>query len=132
MLYLQNGTITSSPGFTAGTPGDCSSSSSAALCQYAGFNGYTPTTSAAGWGAGTPGGAVAVNWTFPSSVTGVATPSGIAYPYLNVVVHEKPSTWFMGMVEEISLPSAPPVPVGCPPALRRRPSSSSTPPSVPP
>ena len=35
MLYLHNGTITSSPGFTVGTAGDCSSSSSAALCQYA-------------------------------------------------------------------------------------------------
>ncbi len=35
MLYLHNGTITSSPGFTVGTAGDCASSSSAALCQYA-------------------------------------------------------------------------------------------------
>src|SRR5271154_1201444 len=71
MLYLHNGTITSSPGFTVGTAGDCSSSSAAALCQYAAFNGYTATTSAAAWGASTPGGAIAVNWTFPSSVTGV-------------------------------------------------------------
>ena len=39
MLYLNNGTITSSPAFTVGTAGDCSSSSAAALCQYAQFNG---------------------------------------------------------------------------------------------
>src|ERR1700761_7757992 len=49
MLYLQRGTITSSPSFTVGTAGDCSSASSATLCQYAGFNGYTATTSATGW-----------------------------------------------------------------------------------
>jgi uncharacterized membrane protein len=81
MLYLHNGTITSSPGFTVGTAGDCNSSSSAALCQYAGFNGYTATTSATGWGTSTAGGAVAVNWTFPSSVTGVKAISGITYPF---------------------------------------------------
>ena len=32
------GTITSSPEFTVGTAGDCSSSSTAALCRYAAFN----------------------------------------------------------------------------------------------
>jgi hypothetical protein len=98
MLYLHNGTITSSPGFTVGTAGDCNSSSAAALCQYAGFNGYTATTSAAGWGTSTAGGAVAVNWTFPSSVTGVKAISGITYPFLKVVVQEKPDTWFMGLL----------------------------------
>ena len=98
MLYLQNGTITTSPGFSVGSAGDCSSSSSSALCQYAGFNGYTATTSAAGWGSSTAGGAVAVNWTFPSSVTGVPAGSGVTYPFLNVVVREKPLTWFMGLV----------------------------------
>ncbi|MGB8538624.1 MAG: pilus assembly protein TadG-related protein [Acidobacteriaceae bacterium] len=98
MFALNNGTITSSPGFTVGTPGDCASSSAAALCQYAGFNGYTATTSAAGWGSGTAGGAVAVNWTFPSSVTGVTAGAGTTYPFLNVVVQEKPFTWFMGLV----------------------------------
>ena len=103
MLYLQNGTITSSPGFTVGTAGDCSSSSSAALCQYAGFNGYTATTSAAGWGSSTAGGAVAVSWTFPSSVAGVTAASGITYPFLNVVVREKPLTWFMGLIGVRSL-----------------------------
>ena len=103
MLYLHNGTITSSPGFTVGTAGDCSSSSAAALCQYAGFNGYTATTSAAGWGSSTAGGAVAVNWTFPSSVTGVTAIPGITYPFLNVVVQEKPYTWFMGLIGVTSL-----------------------------
>ena len=98
MLALSNGTITSSPGFTVGTPGDCASSSAAALCQYAGFNGYTATTSAAGWGSSTAGGAVAVSWNFPSSVTGVTAGAGTTYPFLNVVVQEKPFTWFMGLV----------------------------------
>jgi hypothetical protein len=97
MLYLQNGTITSSPGFTVGTAGDCYSSPSAALCQYAGFNGYTATTAAVGWGASTAGGSVAVNWTFPTTVTGV-TASGSTNPFLKVVVQEKPYTWFMGML----------------------------------
>jgi hypothetical protein len=103
MLYLQKGTITSSPGFTAGTAGDCSSSSTAALCRYAAFNGYTATTSAASWGASTSAGAVAVNWTFPSTVTGVTGTSGVTYPFLKVVVREKPSTWFMGMLGVKSL-----------------------------
>src|ERR1700679_1380740 len=49
MLYLNNGTIASSPNFIAGTAGDCNSSSAAALCKYAGVNGYTATTAAAGW-----------------------------------------------------------------------------------
>ena len=103
MLYLQNGTITSSPGFTAGTAGDCSSSSSAAICQYAGFNGYTATTSGAGWNSSTAGGAVAVSWTFPGSVAGVTAASGVTYPFLNVVVREKPLTWFMGLIGVRSL-----------------------------
>lgn len=98
MLALNNGTITSSTGFTVGAPGDCASSSGAALCQYAGFNGYSATTSAAGWGSSTPGGAVAVSWTFPSSVTGVTAGTGTTYPFLNVVVQEKPFTWFMGLL----------------------------------
>jgi len=98
MLYLHNGTILTSPGFTVGTAGDCSSSATAALCQYAGFNGYTATTSAAAWGASTAGGAIAVNWTFPTSVTGVTAAGGITYPFLNVVVREKPLTWFMGLL----------------------------------
>jgi Putative Flp pilus-assembly TadE/G-like len=98
MLYLQNGAITSSPGFTVGTAGDCSSSSSAALCKYAGFNGYTATTSAAGWGTSTAAGAVAVSWTFPSSVTGVTAGSGVTHPFLNVVVQQKALTWFIGLL----------------------------------
>ena len=80
MLYLHNGTITTSPGFTVGTSGDCASSPSAALCQYAKFNGYTATTSAAGWSTSTVAGAVAVSWTFPTVVTGVTAASGITYP----------------------------------------------------
>jgi hypothetical protein len=100
MLYLNNGTITTSPSFTVGTAGDCNSSSTAAICQYAAFNGYTATTSASGWGTSTPSGAVAVNWTFPAanSVTGVKAAGGVANPFLKVVVQENVSTWFMGML----------------------------------
>jgi len=116
MLYLHNGTITSSPGFTVGAAGDCNSSS-AALCQYAGFNGYTATTSAAGWGTSTPAGAVAVNWTFPGSVTGVKAIPGITYPFLNVVVQEKPNTWFMGLVGVKSLAVGASCTCGLPPGL---------------
>ena len=115
MLYLQKGTITSSPGFTVGTAGDCSSSSTAALCKYAAFNGYTATTSAAAWGTSTPGGAVAVNWAFPSSLTGVTATSGVTYPFLKVVVQEKPNTWFMGMVGVKSLPVGASCTCGLPP-----------------
>jgi hypothetical protein len=102
MLYLNNGTIASSPSFIAGTAGDCNSSSAAAICKYAIFNGYTATTAAASWGASTATGAVAVNWTFPASVTGVKT-SSVTYPFLKVVVQEKPATWFMGLVGVKSL-----------------------------
>jgi hypothetical protein len=115
MLYLHNGTITSSPGFTVGTAGDCASSSSAALCQYAQFNGYTATTSAAAWSPATAGGAVAVSWTFPSSVTGVKAASGITYPFLTVLVQEKPLTWFMGLVGVKSMAVAASCTCGLPP-----------------
>ena len=62
-----------------------------------------------------PAGAVAVNWTFPSSVTGVTASSGITYPFLNVVVREKPNTWFMGMLGVKSLPVGASCTCGLPP-----------------
>jgi hypothetical protein len=117
MLYLHNGTIASSPSFTVGTAGECSVSSAAALCRYAQFNGYTATTSAAGWSASTAGGAVAVSWTFPSSVIGVTAASGIAYPFLNVVVQEKPATWFMGLLGVKSLTVGASCTCGLPPGV---------------
>jgi Putative Flp pilus-assembly TadE/G-like len=117
MLYLHNGTITSSPGFTVGTSGDCASSSSAALCQYAQFNGYTATTSAAGWSTSTVADAVAVSWTFPTVVTGVTAASGITYPFLNVVVREKPATWFMGLIGVKSLTVGASCTCGLPPGI---------------
>ena len=117
MLYLHNGTITTSPGFTVGTSGDCASSPSAALCQYAKFNGYTATTSAAGWSTSTVAGAVAVSWTFPTVVTGVTAASGITYPFLNVVVREKPVTWFMGLVGVKSLTVGASCTCGLPPGI---------------
>jgi hypothetical protein len=98
MLYLHNGTIASSPGFTVGSSGDCTTSSSAAICQYAGFNGFAATTSAGGWGGSTAADAVAVSWSFPASVTGVTASPGITHPFLNVVVEKNASTWFMGLL----------------------------------
>jgi hypothetical protein len=98
MRYLNIGTISVSPSFVPGTAGDCSSSPLASLCQYAGFNGYTANTAASGWTSSTAAGSVAVNWTFPTSVTGVSAASGITYPFLRVVVQEKPLTWFMGLL----------------------------------
>lgn len=98
MLALNNATITTSPGFTAGTASDCSSSSAAAICKYAAFNGYSATTSASGWGTNTPVGAVAVNWTFPRSAGGVNTSAGIQYPLLQVLVREQAATWFVGLL----------------------------------
>ena len=62
-----------------------------------------------------PAGAVAVNWTFPSSVTGVTAASGVTYPFLNVVVQEKPNTWFMGMLGVKSLPVGASCTCGLPP-----------------
>ncbi len=98
MLYLQDATITTSPGFTAGAASDCSSSGSAAICRYAAFNGFAATTSASSWGASTPAGAVAVNWTFPGSVAGATASTGVTYPFLRVVVQQKAATWFVSML----------------------------------
>jgi hypothetical protein len=98
MLYLQNGTISTAPGFPAGKAGQCSASSSAAICKYAGFNGFTATVSSASWGASTAAGAVAVSWTFPSSATGVTGTPGVSYPFLKVAVQQKVATWFMGLM----------------------------------
>jgi hypothetical protein len=117
MLYLHNGTITTSPAFTVGTSGDCSSSSTAALCQYAQFNGYAATTSAVGWSTSTAAGAVAVSWTFPTAVNGVTGASGITYPFLNVVVREKPATWFMGLIGVNSLTVGASCTCGLPPGI---------------
>jgi len=98
MLYIKTGRILTSPGFTVGTAGDCSSSSTASLCRYAAFNGYVASTSASTWGSSTASGAVAVNWTFPASVAGAKASPGIIYPYLQVVVREKAATWFFGLL----------------------------------
>ena len=98
MLYLQNGTVSSSPGFTAGTAGQCSAFPSAAICKYAGFNGFAATVSGASWGASTPSGAVAVSWTFPASVAGVTASAGVTYPFLKVAVEQKVATWFAGLL----------------------------------
>jgi hypothetical protein len=97
MLYLNQGTISSSPGFTPGTAGDCFSISTLALCKYAGFNGHVASTTAASWGSSTAPGAIAVTWSFPATVTGVTGTPGVTYPFLKVSVQENVATWFMGL-----------------------------------
>jgi uncharacterized membrane protein len=67
MLYVHNGSLASTPGFTPGTNGDCYTVSSSALCQYAAFNAYTASASSSGWNGSTPAGAIGVNWNFPAS-----------------------------------------------------------------
>lgn len=88
MLYNVNAVpVTPVGGFTAGTAFDCTTAggnSSAAPCQYAALNGYN----GAGLGAGESN---AVQFTFPSSVTGVPaltypfTPGTIAAPPASLV-----------------------------------------------
>ncbi|MEG9437886.1 hypothetical protein JAO29_17195 [Edaphobacter sp. HDX4] len=97
LLGKAGGLQLSSMGFTPGTPSDCVSSPSAAMCAYAKFNGYS--------GAGAKAGASSssawntVSWTFPASVSGITAPpsSASATPYLQVSVIENVQTYFMSL-----------------------------------
>jgi Putative Flp pilus-assembly TadE/G-like len=102
MVNDANG-ATNSGGFTSGTAFNCSSNSTFAPCQYAGFNGYTAT----GLTAGTPSTEVAVS--FPSSVPGVqdcsATPTptvctSAGFPanaFARVTVTDRIQSFFVGL-----------------------------------
>jgi hypothetical protein len=90
MLAGASGLTLTGMGFTPGTAGNCASSSGATMCSYAAANGYS--------GAGLTAGAASnsVNWTFPSSVTGVTPAAGNSY--LQVTVSENVRTYFMSLV----------------------------------
>jgi hypothetical protein len=95
MLALSVGAIPPGTGFTPGTNSDCVSSSSAALCSYAKFNGYN------GAGLNANAASNSVSWTFVSSIPGVVTPTGPKapkYPFLRVVIIENIKTTFMGLM----------------------------------
>jgi hypothetical protein len=84
-------------GFTPGISGDCSTSSTSAICQYAALNGYTGAGGTAAIQSGAPGNDVA--FSFPSTVTGVNAPANsvVAHPFLNVTVTENVPTTFLQM-----------------------------------
>jgi len=105
MLIDSTSSVTSQGGFTPGTAFSCSTTSSAAPCEYAGLNGFT----AGGLIAGAP--SRQVNVTFPASVPGVppctGTPpppicsvsSGIsAHPYIQVNAIDRVQIFFTGLV----------------------------------
>ena len=94
MLAVASGTTPSTMGFTPGTASDCRLSSSATICKYANFNGYSGT------GFCSNSASNSVSWTFPNSVTGATAPSSsvTAYPYLTVTVEENVKTWFMALL----------------------------------
>jgi hypothetical protein len=97
MLATLGGLQLRSMGFTVGTASNCASSSSATMCTYAGFNGYTgagpqPSTNTnSAWNT--------VAWTFPASVSGVTAPPAAmtATPYMQVTVTESVQTFFVGI-----------------------------------
>lgn len=81
--------------FTIGTSSNCVSTPNAPMCSYANFAGF----SGGGFTSSTAGTSVA--WTFPSSVSGVTTPSSTkytAYPFMTTTVAQNVKTWFMGML----------------------------------
>ena len=95
MLAMSLGNIPPGTGFTPGTDSDCVSSPSAALCKYAGFNGYN------GAGLNATAASNSVSWTFLQSVAGVVKPTGPKapqYPFLQVVVLENVKTTFMSLL----------------------------------
>ncbi len=77
-------------GFTVGTNGDCTASSTATICWYANVNGYN------GKGLGVPG-TDDVSWTFPTLVSGVTAGPG-TYPFLQVTIVERVATILMGLM----------------------------------
>jgi hypothetical protein len=88
MLAMNSGLSLASTGFTAGTASDCAHSSSATMCAYAGFNGYSGTGLTAGAASNS------VSWSFPSSVTGV-TPGVGTYPFITLTISENVKTYLM-------------------------------------
>ncbi len=94
MLTVAGGVPDLTMGFVPGTASNCVTSSTASICKYAGFNGYS------GSGFSSTSASNSVSWTFPGSVAGATAPASSVteYPYLDVTVMENVKTWFMGML----------------------------------
>jgi hypothetical protein len=90
---------TPNSGFTPGTAGTCTSTSSASICKYAAFNGFNSagpiSPSAADTSAWN-----SVSYSFPSSVAGITAPpsSMTSTPYLQVTVTESVETFLIQLV----------------------------------
>jgi hypothetical protein len=91
LLAKAGGVTPPSPGFTAGTAGDCAATPLASMCKYANFNGYN------GAGLSTTADSNSVSWTFPTAVTDVTTPTFPTNPFLRVLVTENVRTGFMSL-----------------------------------
>jgi hypothetical protein len=91
MLSSAGGLPPPAPGFTAGTAGNCVSSSSATMCTYAKLNGYD------GAGLNANAASNAVSWTFPASLPGVTAGAG-TYPFLKLSISENIRTYFISLV----------------------------------
>jgi len=89
LLYYAQGQETSNMNFTPsqGSTVSCSSSSTAAPCLIAKYNGFDGTLAAN-----------TVQMTFPSSVSGVDAPAGVAVPYVQVDITSNRPTYFSRLV----------------------------------
>jgi hypothetical protein len=95
LLAIAGGMSLPAMGFTSGTASNCVSSPNSTMCSYANANGYN--------GAGLTAGAASnsVSWTFPVSVTGVATPAASVapHPFLTVSIAENVHTFFVSLLK---------------------------------
>lgn len=90
LLAGQSGVSMTGAGFTKGTDSNCVSTPGATMCSYASANGYS------GSGLNAAAESNAVSWTFPSSVTGVASATGNSY--MKVTVQENVRSYFMSLL----------------------------------
>jgi len=94
LLMAAQGTASPAPGYTVGTPFDCSALPGATPCEYAALNGYSGTGLVANTASN------AVNVTFPSTVPGVTLPpSSLApVPFVEVTVTDRVKTYFASLL----------------------------------
>jgi hypothetical protein len=94
MYALAAGAQLANTGFVEGVAGDCATSSSATMCQYASLNGYN------GAGLSSNQASNAVAWQWPTAVSG-ATPAPAAvtaHPFLTVSITENVATYLIRSV----------------------------------
>ena len=94
MLAVTQGTTPPAKGFSIGTASDCSATTAATMCFYAAQNGYTAT------GLSTTAASSLLGWTFPTSVTGITTPSTslTTTPFLRITLAENVRTFFISLI----------------------------------